>query len=145
MEVLLRSFNGAADWAWFNKHNDIKQTTYTTGIVAVNKDKEEVIAAVVMDSWTANSVQCHIIITNPMVLRHKFLECAANFIFVEHGRRLIYSLIASNNEKSLKLAKHMGFTVKTRLEEAYAVGVDYVLVELRRKDCMYIDKAARDG
>ena len=55
------------------------------GIVAVNKATGEQVAACVMDNWTNNSVQCHYIIDTPIVLRHGFLECVANYIFVEKG------------------------------------------------------------
>ena len=137
-----RSFNGADDWAWCNQQVGINQAADTTGIMAVDTDTDEVVGATIMDNWTDNSVQCHFIIDKPMVLRHKFLNCVFNFMLVEMGVARIYGLVPGNNEKAVKINKHMGFTIKSRLEEAYAVGCDYLLMELKREHCTYIDKAA---
>jgi hypothetical protein len=32
----------------------------------------------------------------------------------------------------------MGFTLKARLEEAFEVGVDYLLMEMKRNNCSYV-------
>jgi len=145
MKVEFRSFNGAEDWAWCNKHVGIIQTSDTSGIMAVDTEKKEIVAAALMDNWTTNSAQCHFIITNPMVLRHKFLECVSNFLFIEKGLAVIYGFIPGDNKKAVRLNKHMGFTVKATLEDGFAVGVDYIFMEGKRENCRYIDKAARDG
>lgn len=92
-----------------------------------------------MDNWTQNSVQCHFLVTNPLVLKHSFLECCYHFMFIEHGVKFIYGLVPGNNEKALKFNAHMGFTVKTTLEGAYEEGVDYVLMELKRENCKFIE------
>ena len=145
MKVIFRSFNGAEDWAWCNKHVCIIQTSDVFGIMAIDADNDEIIGATLMDNWAATSVQCHFIITNPLALRHKFLDCVFNHMFIERGLKSIYGLVPGDNKKAIKINKHMGFTIKSRLEEAFAVGVDYLLMELKRENCMYIDKAARNG
>lgn len=145
MRVLFRAFNGTEDWAWCNEHVHLIQAADTGGIMAIDEEKNEPVGAVITESWTANSVQCHIIITNPLVLRHKFLECVANYVFVVRGVSRMYAFITSDNKKSVKLVKHIGFTLKATLEEAFNVGIDYLLMELKRENCKFIDKAARDG
>ena len=77
-------------------------------------------------------------LTTPMLLKHGFLEECFGFIFKNQNVNFVYGLVPANNDKAVKFNTHMGFTVKTRLEEAYDVDVDYLLMQLKRKDCKYI-------
>ena len=146
MNIEFREFIGQYDWVWVNQQVGINQAGDTSGIMAIDLDKNETVGACIMDNWTQNSVQCHFMLTSPLVLKHKFLECCFNFMFVESNVAKIYGLVPADNLKAVKINKHMGFTVKARLEEAYEVGVDYLLMELKRENCKYVetklDKAA---
>tara|TARA_R110000803_G_scaffold51595_1_gene106494 strand:+ start:3384 stop:3626 length:243 start_codon:yes stop_codon:yes gene_type:complete len=73
-----------------------------------------------------------------MLLKHRFLEECFGFMFKHQNVNFVYGLVPANNDKAVKLNTHMGFTVKTRLEEAYDVGVDFLLMQLKREDCRYI-------
>ena len=75
-----------------------------------------------------------------MVLRHQFLDCCFDFMFNHQKVARIYGLVPSNNQKAVKFNKHLGFTVKATLEEAFEVGVDYLLMELKRENCSFIQK-----
>jgi len=59
-------------------------------------------------------------------------------MFRTMGVARIYGLVPANNEKAVKLNTHMGFTLKSRLEEAYEVGVDYLLMEMKRENCGFL-------
>jgi hypothetical protein len=144
MNISLRMFEGADDWRWCNQQVGVNQTADTTGILAVNTDTGERYGACIMDNWTNNSVQCHFMLTRPMVLRHKLLECCFNYMFIERGVARAYGLVPADNAKAVKINTHMGFTLKSVLEEAYDVGVDYLVMEMKRENCTYIemDKAA---
>ena len=50
-------------------------------LMAVDMDTSSILGACIMDNWTANSVQCHFMLTNPLVLKQGFLECCFEFIF----------------------------------------------------------------
>ena len=140
MNVEFRNFHGPSDWGWINQQVGIVRAGDTTGIMAIDLDKNETIGAAIMDNWTGNSVQCHFMLTNPMVLRHGFLQCCFDFMFNSAGVARVYGLVPGSNEKAIKFNKHIGFTVKTRLEEAYEVGVDYLLVEMKKENCTFIDQ-----
>jgi RimJ/RimL family protein N-acetyltransferase len=144
MDIQFRDFNGAEDWEWINQQVGINQAGDTTGIMAVDLGSKETVGACVMDNWTQNSVQCHFMITSPLVLKHDFLDCCFNFMFNVAGVTRVYGLVPANNLKAVKFNTHMGFTVKARLDEAYEVGVDYLLMEMKRENCTYLqlDKAA---
>ena len=140
MKVEFRTFNGPADWGWVNEQVGIVRCEDTTGIMAIDLDTNTTIGACIMDNWTQNSVQCHFMITNPLVLRHQFLECCYDFMFNSGNIARIYGLVPANNDKAVKLNTHMGFTIKARLEEAFEVGVDYLLMELKRENCKFIEQ-----
>ena len=140
MNIGYRPFAGPLDWAWINHQVGIKWCEDTDAIMAVDMDTSSILGACIMDNWTANSVQCHFMITNPMVLKQKFLECCFEFIFNISGVERIYGLVPANNTKAIKFNTHLGFTIKARMEEAFEKGVDYILMELKQKNCLHLPK-----
>ena len=140
MNVGIRFFNGEMDWDWVQRRLPILRVEDTGGLVAYNKDNDELLAACIWDNWTRNSVQCHFLIQNKIVLKHGFVEEIADFIFNHQGKKFIYGMVPGDNAKAMKLNKHMGFTEKMRLEDAWADGVDYVVMELRKENCRYLPK-----
>jgi hypothetical protein len=134
------NFDPARDWRWVNEQVGIKQCEDTGGIMAIDTETNETVGACIMDNWTQNSVQCHFMIVNPIVLKHKFLECCFDVMFNACGVKYVYGLVPSNNEKAVKLNKHLGFTVKACMEEAFEVGVDYLLFELKRENCRFVNQ-----
>ena len=137
MNVGFRFMDGTRDWGWINDRVRLLRVEDTTGIVAVNSDTGELIGAVVMDNWTPNAVQCHFTMKSMIAIRHGLLNKAFEHVFSTKGKKIMYGLIPSNNEKSLKLALHLGFTEKTRLHDTFGEGLDYVILELKRENCPY--------
>lgn len=137
MNVKFRFMDGTRDWGWINNHVGILRCEDTGGLVAVNADTGETIAACVWDNITANSVQCHLVIENALAVRHGFINNIADLIFNGWQKKAIYGLVPANNAKAIKMNKHIGFTIKTRLEDAYAEGVDYLVMELKKENCPY--------
>ena len=141
MKIDFRLFHGPSDWGWVNTQVGILRCEDTTGIMAIDAEKNETVGACIMDNWTQNSVQCHFMVTSPFVLRHGLLECCFGFMFGTQNVKYVYGLVPANNIKSVKFTKHIGFTIKTRLDEAYEDGVDYLLMELKRENCRFMPQA----
>ena len=141
MDIEFREFVGEWDWGWINQICPVMRVEDTGGIMAIDVSTDTTVGAFITDNWTQNSVQCHFMIDNPMVLKHSFLECCFNYVFNVRGMSRIYGMVPANNEKAIKINTHMGFTVKARLEDAFEVGVDYLIMELKRENCMYLDQA----
>jgi RimJ/RimL family protein N-acetyltransferase len=139
MNVEMRFFNGPEDWPWFTQYNPIKRCEDTGGIVAWNPETGERLAACITDNWRPNSVQCHTVIRNRMVLRRGFLEHCFNFMFNVGKVSKIYAFVPGTNRRAVKLNKKLGFTVKTTLDDAFAVGIDLLLMELTRENCRFIE------
>ena len=137
MRIGFRFMDGTLDWGWICGQVRLLRVEDTSGIVAVNVDTGELLAACVMDNWTCSSVQCHITIANPLAVRHGFIRRITDYVFTERDKKYIYGLVPSNNKKALKLNKHLGFTEKTRLHGTFGEGLDYVILELKRENCPY--------
>lgn len=140
MKIGFRAFHGPSDWGWVNQQVGILQVEDTSGIMAIDVTTNTTVGACILDNWTPNSVQAHFMITSPTVLRHNFLEECFDYIFNHAGKKVMYGMIPADNEKALKLNKHLGFTEVVRLPEAFKDGVDYVVMELRRENCKHLPK-----
>ena len=134
MKVEYRGFNGVEDWAWVNARVGIMHVEDTSGLMAIDVETGNTVGACIFDNWTSNSVQTHFVLASPMVLRHGFTDLCYDFVFNGMKRKYMYGLVPGDNTKAVKLNKHMGWTVKTVLPEAYAAGVDYLLMELKAED-----------
>ena len=139
MEVGFRSVKNDRDWKWVCNTMPMNRSEETSGLVAYDKATGLPLAATICDSWSPMTVNCHIIIENPIVLRHGFFEECANWIFGVCGRERIFGLVPANNEKALKLNKHLGYKELIRLTNGYRDGIDYVLMELVNTDCKFWD------
>jgi len=140
MRIEYRSFHGPTDWEWINSHLPIMQVEDTSGIIAVDLDTEERVGALVLDNWTNNSVQGHFLITSAMVLKHGFLELCSDYIFNASDKKVLYAFIPSDNKKAIKLDTHIGFTEVFRMKDGFADGVDYVVMQLLKENCVCLPK-----
>ena len=141
MKIEFRLFSGEHDWGWVQQQVGVLRVEDTAGIMAIDVDTNTTVGGCIMDNFTSNSVQCHFMVTSPMVLKHGFLEECFDFVFNHIDRKFIYGMVPSDNEKALRLNAHMGFTEVLRLPEAFRDGVDYVVMQLRREDCKYLPKS----
>lgn len=129
------------EWDWLQKRANPALSDDMKGIVAYRDN--DLIAAVVMDDWSYNSVTAHIAIGDPLVLRHGFLEEVFNYMFITAGKGIVLGVCPADREDVLKFTKHVGFNEIYRVRDGYMVGIDYVIQELRKEDCRYLRK--RDG
>jgi RimJ/RimL family protein N-acetyltransferase len=135
--VAFRKIATEVDWDWFTCRNSIQLLPDMTSILAYNVTTNAILAGCVMDNWTESSCQIHFCIDNPMAIRHKFFEEIAEFVYDTAGRTVMHGLVPADNLKALALDKKIGFREVTRLTDAFKLGVDYVLLEMRKEDCNF--------
>ena len=140
-----RALYGPYDWGWINQQVPILQVEDTCGIVMIDLDKNETVAACVLDNITPNSVQAHFMISTPLALRHGFLEECFDYIFNVEDKKFIFGMVPGDNEKALKFNKHLGFVERVRLPEAFKDGVDYVVMELAKENCKYLPDTVKEA
>jgi hypothetical protein len=138
-----RMLSNQYEWNWINSLIGVLRTEDTTGIIAIDLDTDLPVGACIMDNWTRTSVQAHFALTKPMAIRHNFLECCFNYIFVERDKTRVYGLVPGNNKKAIKFNPHIGFTLKTSLEDGYDTGIDYLIFEMKRENCRFIEQPAQ--
>lgn len=139
MDVGFRTLRLSSDWSWVRQRTGAILTEDTTGIVAMDKATGRVLAAVVLDTWSGSSVQAHIVIERPIVLRHGLFELVSDYVYRQAGCLTIAGVVPADNEKALKLDRHLGFKEVGRIHDGYAPGVDSVIMEMRRSDCRFLN------
>ena len=140
MNMSMRAFVGQYDWGWVNEQVQILRSEDTSGMMAIDLDKNETVGAVIFDNWTPNSVTAHIMFTTPMVLRHGFLEEAFNFVFNTCDRKYVLGIVKSDNEKAQKFDENMGFVEQFRLKDGHCDGTDIIYYAMHRDDCKFLSK-----
>ncbi len=138
MIINYRNIQSEDDWNWISKRADPTLTENTKGIVAVDTKVDRIVAMAVFDNWTDNSVNVHLAIDKPLVLRHGFLEECFNYIFNTCNKGIIMATIPANNIKSLKINSHIGFNMIHIIEDGFSKGVDCVLTEIRKENCKWL-------
>ena len=122
-------------WPLVKDRLGLHWSTDTRGILALDCDDDDlIVAGVVLNNWAHNSVQAHIWIDNPMVIRHGLFNEVADFVFNVAQKELLLGVVPSDNEAALKLDQHIGFVEKYRIRDGYMQGIDYVILEARRED-----------
>ena len=136
--MIIRQLIKLTDWDWICSYLDMSWSDNTTGIVA--QDESGLLAAMVCENWTENSVQCHFIMQNKKAFRNKFHYECCRYVFTLGDREKMIGIVPSDNEKALKLDKHFGFTEVATIKDAFSKGVDAVIMELHRDSCPYWEK-----
>jgi len=119
-------------WQWFNKRLPVTKCEDSVGLV-MTTDKGRPMAGCVFDSFTDNSAQCHLLIVNPMCLKHEFFHYCAEYIFFTRDKKYVFGQIPSNNEKALHFNRLYGYQEVARLPNAFKDGVDCVIMEHSRE------------
>jgi hypothetical protein len=107
------------------------------GIVAYNRDNCETLAVLVAQEWTYTCCYVHQVILKTFVIRHGWFEETAKWLFSQANRLKLYALVPSDNDRAAKLNAKLGFKELIRLEQAYDVDEDFILMELKREECPY--------
>jgi hypothetical protein len=129
------------DWAWIESRIPIIKTEDTVGLIAYDEDADfETVGAVVFQSFSNSSAHFSLIIEKTMLIRNGFLKMAYDILFNKLGKDYCYTFVAENNIKSMRITKHGGFKEKMRIPNGFKKGVDYVVFELPKENCIYFEK-----
>jgi len=125
---------------WILEKVNCHRVEGSKGISAVS-DTGKLLCCCLMDSWTEGSVQVHIAIDSPIGLRnYTFISEVFNYIFNTAGRLTALGFVSSENEKALRFDRKLGFKEIARIQDGNKKGIDTVIFELRRENCMWINR-----
>lgn len=96
-----------------------------------------VVGLVGFDGWTPGAVWMHVAVDVPGACRGLLRESFC-YAFEQAGRSLALGMVRASNAPSRRLAERLGFSECGRLRDAWSVGEDVVLLEMRREDCRWI-------
>lgn len=95
----------------------------------------EIVAGVIYTDWNGKSLVCHIAITGR--LTRFYLFAIYDYAFNVCGVSKIIVPVWSDNEKSLRMVKRMGFTEECRLKDTQPNG-DIILLTMNKTDCRFL-------
>lgn len=125
-------------WVWIKERIDLTLMSNTKG-VAAEKEDGTIMGVCVCDSWTYSSVQLHVAIDNPIILKNgRFLREVFGYVFTHADRQVALGLVPAKNEKALKFDRKLGFVEIFRIKQGYAEDEDMVILELRKENCKWI-------
>lgn len=113
-------------------------TSHFKSIGQLDEDYE-LVAAVGYDMWTPNSVQMHIWIPRPSLVTRTFIREGFRYPFEYKG--LVVGLTPGNNAAALHFNRRVGFKEVYRMKDAWDVGVDVVVQEMRKEDCRWLRRS----
>jgi hypothetical protein len=98
------------------------------------------ITAVVLynNFWPGNSVDASIALDRVSRLTRSFLGAMFLAPFVEWGLRRVTLKIASDNAKSIRFAKHLGFTQEGEIREGVTKDVDLLIFGMLKRECRFL-------
>ena len=110
--------------------------------VEVVRDDGTIAGMVGYDNRTPNSLSLHIAIETPAALR-KLVVAGFVGAFELEGKGLVHCLIRTDNERSLRLVRKLGFRPVALLADAWSPGVGFVIWEMRKEECRYLTPARK--
>jgi RimJ/RimL family protein N-acetyltransferase len=106
------------------------------------EDQGRIVGMVGFDGWTPNSVTMHVALDSPACLRSLLPEIF-DYAFRQAGKGLALGIIPAGNERSVNLAKRVGFREAYRVRDGWSVGEDLIVLEMRREECRWIPQARK--
>mgnify|MGYP003646865864 FL=1 len=128
--------SSSAQWEWVKSECHAIACEDSQGIVAYRNEK--IVAAVVADTFTPDTCQVHIAISDPMVLRHGFLDEVGTHLFITCNRTRIFGVVPANNLRALKFDTNIGFTEVARVPNGHCTGIDSVVMVMERETSRWI-------
>ena len=128
----------AKEWQWMKSRTHLILCEDSQGIVAYDDGK--IVAMCVGDSFGVDCCNLHMAIDNPMVIRRGFLTAIADHFFYTCKRQRFFGLVPDNNDKAIKLNKHIGFREVARVPDTIRAGVGYVIMRMDKAECRWLSR-----
>lgn len=125
-------------WEWIRLRASPVLCQDTDGVVAMRGP--DLVGAAIFDSFSENSCLSHVVIEDPMAIRAGLLYWGFHFVFDLRQLNLITGLTPADNEEALRFARKIGFRQTYRIPEGYKKGIDYVLSEMRKDECRWLQQ-----
>lgn len=111
---------------------------HSPGLRAIEAvEGERILGMVAYDGWTPNACSMHVAI-DEVIASRRLLRPAFGIPFVELKKQVVIGTVLGTNDRALALDLHLGFKVQCRIQDAWAPGVDLIILSMRREECRWL-------
>jgi hypothetical protein len=140
--VIFRPMTSKADWLWFKQRTSVILCEDSEAIIA--EDEHGIAGMVVFDTWTPSSVNVHMAIDRPACIRAGLFREVSVHAYIRRGKKRMFGLVPSNNERARRMDEKIGFTEVARVPDAVDDGVDYIVMRLDKENCKWLPEPVRE-
>jgi RimJ/RimL family protein N-acetyltransferase len=97
----------------------------------------ELVAGVLFDNFTGQSVQMHVAADGKHWLSREFLRFCFRYPFEQMKVNKVIGLVDSTNEAALRFDQHLGFTQEAVIKDAGRKG-DTIILTMTRDQCRFL-------
>ena len=126
----------ALDLRWLTEQTGVEFTPAARGIEDVRDGR--IVGMVACDLWGGTSAQVHFATRCTAACRTLAREFF-RWAFGPAAREVLIAIVAASNRASLRLVEFFGFRQKHVIRDGWHKGVDFVLFEMRRDDCRWLE------
>jgi RimJ/RimL family protein N-acetyltransferase len=94
-----------------------------------------VLGVAVFSRFSATNCEISVAGENPRFISKTFAQAVAGYVFGQCKLRRVTAIIAEGNEKSLNLARRLGFREEGKLRHWFPSGANGILLGLLREEC----------
>lgn len=102
-------------------------------------ERGALLACVLYDFWTYNSVNMHVYSSTPLILNSQFLKEVFKYPFT-HGRNVLIVTTPADSKDSLKFSATLGFKETYRVKDGWKEGIDLIVKEMRKHECRWVQE-----
>jgi hypothetical protein len=133
--IRFRPLNVGRDWGWVREHVKCVLCEDTKGVIAERDG--EIVGACIADSWAPGSCMGHFAATTPMVWRAGLHKEFFRWVFA--NRAILIGVTPADKVAAIRMNRHLGFRELTRIPDGFDEGVDYIVFQMRRDECRWIE------
>lgn len=127
--IVDRDLDRCADWLGDN--------TGTTGydmVAAIGLERDgELVAVTGYNNFTDKACHVHFCIDSGVMVPRRYLWFVHYYPFMQAGLDVLIAIMPDINEKILRLAQHLGYSLRTYLDDA-----GLMLYTLNKNDCKFL-------
>lgn len=129
--VVFRAFK-PDDYDWLGQHMTAFPSNTARGLVV---EKDDVpLAMAIFDNWTYNSACFTVAVSNPAAFKYGFIDECAKYLFYDCDKDIMLANVASDNSKSLRACKRIGFKPVAVIPNGWARGTDLNILMITKHE-----------
>lgn len=131
--MIITGVQDQSDINWLKERSGYLLCEDTEAFVC--RHEGEIWAMAAMDHWTNIGCNLHLAVDNPRAFKYGLAEAVCDHVFNKRGKKKIFGLVPSDNDKAIRLNTHMGADIVGMIDNYFGDGLHYVVMEATREKC----------